>query len=40
LADPELYRQSPERVGELSSRMQQVESDLSDSYQRWEALEG
>ena len=40
LGDPELYRTSPEKVTELGARMQQVEQELAQAYQRWEALEG
>ena len=40
LGDPDLYRASPGKVGELSARMQQVEQDLAEAYRRWEALEG
>ena len=40
LGDPDLYRESPERVGEINSRLQQLESELAESYRRWEALEG
>ncbi len=40
LADPELYRESPDKIGELNTRMQQLEQALADAYQRWEALEG
>ncbi len=40
LGDPELYRASPERVAELSARMQQLEGELTGAYQRWEVLEG
>jgi ATP-binding cassette subfamily F protein uup len=40
LADPDLYRESPEKVRELNARMQQVEKELAAAYERWEALEG
>jgi len=39
LGDPKLYQASPDRVGELNSRMQQVEQDLAQAYARWEALD-
>ncbi len=40
LADPKLYRESPDKLSELNVRMQQIEKALADAYQRWEALEG
>ena len=40
LADPDLYRESPDRVTELNTRMQQIEHELAEAYRRWEALEG
>jgi ATP-binding cassette subfamily F protein uup len=40
LADPDLYRRSPDRVSERNDRMQRLESDLADAYRRWEQLEG
>ncbi len=39
LADPALYRDSPERVAALNARLLKAEVDLADAYQRWEALE-
>ena len=40
LGNPDLYRESPDRVGELNARMQQVEHELAQAYDRWETLEG
>jgi len=40
LGNPDLYRESPEKVSELNTRLQQVEKDLAQAYERWEALEG
>jgi len=40
LGNPDLYRESPEKVGQLNQRMQQVEKELAHAYERWEALEG
>ena len=40
LGNPELYRESPEKVNELNARLQQVEKELALAYGRWEALEG
>ena len=40
LGDPELYRASPDKVSSLNARMQQVEQELAQAYERWEALEG
>jgi len=40
LANPDLYRESPEKVSELNARMQQLEQELTAAYERWEALEG
>ena len=39
LGDPTLYSQSPDRVAELNTRMQQIEQELAEAYERWEALE-
>lgn len=39
LADPDLYQQQPAKVTELTARMQVVEGELGQCYQRWEALE-
>ncbi len=39
LSDPDLYRQAPEEVAELSRRLQAIAGRLEDSYARWEALE-
>ncbi|MGB5561582.1 MAG: ATP-binding cassette domain-containing protein [Sedimenticolaceae bacterium] len=40
LANPDLYRESPDKVNELNERVQQVEQELAHAYKRWEALEG
>ncbi|MCG6966366.1 MAG: ATP-binding cassette domain-containing protein [Chromatiaceae bacterium] len=40
LASPDLYRESAARVGELNARMQQVEQELAQAYERWAVLEG
>ena len=40
LGNPELYRESPEKVSQLNVRLQQVERELAEAYKRWEALEG
>jgi ATP-binding cassette subfamily F protein uup len=40
LANPDLYRESPDKVNELNARMQQIEQELAHAYKRWEALEG
>ncbi len=39
LANPDLYRESPEKVSDLNQRMQQIEKELAHAYERWEALE-
>jgi ATP-binding cassette subfamily F protein uup len=39
LADPDLYRQAPERVNELNRHMQALEEELAQAYARWETLE-
>jgi ATP-binding cassette subfamily F protein uup len=39
LGDPALYRESPDKVGELNDRMQELERALAVAYERWEALE-
>jgi len=40
LGNPDIYRESPDKVNELNARMQQVESELALAYKRWEELEG
>ena len=40
LGNPDLYRESPDKVSELNTRMQQIEQELAQAYVRWEALEG
>ncbi|HEC05955.1 MAG TPA: ATP-binding cassette domain-containing protein [Thiolapillus brandeum] len=39
LADPELYRKEPEKVAELTSRMQELDQELEAKYARWDELE-
>ena len=39
LADPELYRQGGEEVASLQKRLQDIEQELTESYERWEVLE-
>jgi ABC transport system ATP-binding/permease protein len=39
LADPTLYRDSPQRAGELSARHGAIEEELMNSLVRWEELE-
>ena len=40
LGDPDFYRESPDKVSQLNTRMQQLEQELSHAYERWELLEG
>jgi len=40
LGNPDIYRESPDKVNELNARMQQVEGELAHAYKRWEELEG
>ncbi|MEA5114033.1 MAG: ATP-binding cassette domain-containing protein [Geobacteraceae bacterium] len=39
LADPEYYRTAGAEVATLTARMEELENDLEEAYQRWEALE-
>ncbi len=39
LANPELYRQGGEEVAPLQKRLQDIERELAESYERWEVLE-
>lgn len=39
LADPELYRDAPEKVAEYKATLEDKEAALSDAYERWEILE-
>jgi ATP-binding cassette subfamily F protein uup len=39
LSDPALYQKEPTKVAELNARMSEVETELAQHYQRWEALE-
>jgi len=40
LASPELYRAPTAKVAELNGRLQQVEQELAQAYERWAELEG
>lgn len=39
LSDPDLYRNEPAQVGELTSRMQSLDKALEEKYLRWDELE-
>ncbi len=39
LADPALYRESPEKARQLQARIEEIESALLEDFARWEALE-
>ncbi len=39
LGDPDLYKQRPDEVGGLKSRLEKVEAALETAYARWEELE-
>lgn len=39
LADPALYRESPEKVREIQTRIGKIEEDLLLAFERWETLE-
>ncbi|WP_457666709.1 ATP-binding cassette domain-containing protein [Thiolapillus sp.] len=39
LADPDLYRNEPEKVSKLTSRMQELDKELEEKYARWDILE-
>lgn len=39
LSNPELYQKEPAKVAGLNARMAEVEAELAQHYQRWEALE-
>ncbi len=39
LADPEYYRTAGAEVAILTARLEELENDLEEAYQRWEALE-
>ena len=39
LANPELYRRGGEEVAPLQKRLQDIERELAESYERWEVLE-
>lgn len=40
MADPELYRSSPEKAADLNAQLQKLEADLAEAYTRWETLDG
>lgn len=40
LADPDLYKESPQRVAEVNHRVSEIESELERAFERWAALEG
>ncbi|OOG22948.1 ABC transporter ATP-binding protein [Thioalkalivibrio denitrificans] len=40
LSDPDVYRQSPEKVSRAQARLAEIESELARCYERWEMLEG
>ncbi|MEM9588573.1 MAG: ATP-binding cassette domain-containing protein [Planctomycetota bacterium] len=40
MADPEFYQSGGERIAEEAGKLQQLESELAEAYQRWEELEG
>ncbi len=37
--DPDFYRQSPEEIARVNTRARDLQSELDQAYQRWEALE-
>ena len=39
MADPAFYRQDPAEIVKTNTRLQSLEKNLSEAYQRWEALE-
>jgi ATP-binding cassette subfamily F protein uup len=39
LADPELYRSSPQEAATLQARSEAIEAELLDALARWEMLE-
>ncbi|MFP4246938.1 MAG: ABC transporter ATP-binding protein, partial [Halochromatium sp.] len=39
LGDPALYQGAAEQVAETQARLAEVETELADCYERWEALE-
>ncbi|WP_078118456.1 ATP-binding cassette domain-containing protein [Thiosocius teredinicola] len=40
LGNPDIYRESPDKVTEYNDRLQQLEGELAQAYERWEALDG
>ncbi len=39
LADPDLYREGPDRANEIQARIDELENELLEKMERWEALE-
>ncbi len=39
MADPAFYRQDPAEIIRANTRLQSLEKDLAEAYQRWEELE-
>ncbi len=39
LSASDFYQQPGERVAEVTARLNQIEDELAERYQRWEALE-
>ena len=39
MADPAFYRQDPAEIVKTNARLQSLEKDLAEAYQRWEVLE-
>ena len=39
LSDPELYQKDADKVAELNSRVEAIEAELTQCYERWEALD-
>ena len=40
MADPEYYKTDKARISAMQSRLQEVEAEILDAYERWELLEG
>ena len=39
LADPALYRETPEEAAALGQSLKDLEADIAEAYARWESLE-
>ena len=39
MADPAFYRQDPAEIVKAKARLQSLEKDVAEAYQRWEELE-